>query len=505
MNGSGVAAGDVDGDGRCDLYFCNIAGTNALFRNLGNWRFENITAAAGVLCPNWTSSGAVFADLEGDRDLDLLITTLGSGVHAFRNDGKGHFREVTAEVGLTSNTGSTSMALADVDGDGDLDLYVANYGALSVLRAGGRAEVKKIKGQWVVQGPHAHRLRYVDGRMEEVGEVDVLYLNDGKGHFTAAPWNSPRFLDATGKPKPPPPDYGLSVQMRDLTGDGAPEIYVCNDFQTLDRLWLNDGTGNFREASFLNLRKFPFSSMGVDFADLDRDGEMDFIAVEMAGSTHARRMNQVTGIQFLPNVPGRFDYRPEVNRNALYRANGDNSWSEVADFAGVSATDWSWQPVFLDVDLDGFEDLLVINGMMYDIQDRDTLAKIRTLGKQTDAAARTNLLAYPPYPSPKSAFRNRGDFTFEDRAKQWGLDVSSIAQGIALADFDNDGDLDLAINNLNDGAMIFRNECTAPPPPRATRRAIAQYGRDRRPDPRPRGPDGSKPRDHCWRTLSLSR
>lgn len=462
MNGSGVAAGDIDGDGRCDLYFCNISGTNALFRNLGNWRFENITASAGVLCSNWTSSGAVFADLDGDGDLDLLVSTLGNGVHAFRNDGQGHFQEFTTEAGLTSNTGSTSMALADIDGDGDLDLYVANYGAFSVLRSGGRAEVKRVNGQWVVQGPHAHRLRYVDGRMEEVGEVGVLYLNDGKGHFTAAPWNSPRFLDTTGKPKAPPPDYGLSVQMRDVNGDGAPDIYVCNDFQTLDRLWINDGTGNFREASFLVLRKFPFSSMGVDFADLDRDGELDFMAVEMAGSTHARRMNQVTGIEFLPNVPGRFDYRPEVNRNTLYRGNGDNSWSEVAEFAGVSTTDWSWQPVFLDVDLDGFEDLLVVNGMMYDTQDRDTLARIRALGKQSTEAARTNLLAYPGYASPKSAFRNLGNFTFEDRAKEWGLDVSSIAQGIALADLDNDGDMDLAINNLNDGAMLFRNESTAP-------------------------------------------
>ena len=462
MNGSGVAAGDIDGDGRCDLYFCNVSGTNALFRNLGDWRFENITTAAGVSFPNRTSSGAVFADLEGDGDLDLLVSTLGTGVHAFRNDGQGRFKEVTAEAGLTANTGSTSLALADIDGDGDLDLYVANYGAFSVLRSGGRAEVKMINGQWVVQGPHAHRLRYVDGRMEEVGEVGVLYLNNGKGQFTPVPWNSPRFLDTTGKPKPPPPDYGLSVQMRDVNGDGAPDIYVCNDFQTLDRLWINDGTGNFREASFLALRKFPFSSMGVDFADLDRDGELDFMAVEMAGSTHARRMNQVTGIDFLPNVPGRFDYRPEVNRNTLYRSNGDNSWSEVAEFAGVSATDWSWQPVFLDVDLDGFEDLLVVNGMMYDTQDRDTLARIRALGKQTAEAARTNLLAYPAYPSPKSAFRNRGNFTFEDRAKEWGLDALSIAQGIALADLDNDGDMDLAINNLNDGAMLFRNEGTEP-------------------------------------------
>ncbi len=152
-----------------------------------------------------------------------------------------------------------SLALADVEGDGDLDLYVANYGALSVLRSGGRAEVKQVNGKWVVTGPHAHRLRFVEGRMEEVGEVGVLYLNDGAGRFQAAPWNSARFLDEEGRPKAPPPDYGLSVQMRDVNGDGAPDIYVCNDFQTQDRRWLNDGRGNFREASRLAFRKFPFS------------------------------------------------------------------------------------------------------------------------------------------------------------------------------------------------------------------------------------------------------
>lgn len=458
MNGSGVAAGDFDGDGRCDLYFCAINGTNALYRNLGNWRFEEMAVSAGVACPHRVSTGAVFADIDGDGDLDLLVSTLGTGVHCFRNDGRGHFQENTAEAGLTSSAGSTSMALADIDGDGDLDLYVANYGAFSVLRSDGRAEVKQVNGQWVVMGPHAHRLRFVDGHMEEVGEVGVLYLNDGTGHFQAAPWNSPRFLDETGRPKPPPADYGLSVQIRDINGDGAPDIYVCNDFQTPDRLWLNDGAGNFREASHLAIRKFPFSSMGVDFADLDRDGNLDFFAVEMAGHDHARRTRQVSGLTVQPNIPGRFTYRPEVNRNTLYRGNGDGTWSELAEFAGVAATDWSWQPVFIDVDLDGYEDLLVVNGMMFDTQDRDVLAHIRSLGKQSIEAVRTNLLAYPPFPAPKSAFRNRGDFTFEDRAVAWGFDAPGVSQGVALADLDGDGDLDVVINNLNSGASLYRNE-----------------------------------------------
>ena len=462
MNGSGVAAGDFDGDGKCDLYFCSISGTNALFRNLGNWQFENVTESVGVGCGGWRSTGAVFADIDGDGDLDLLVSTLGAGVHCFINDGHGHFTDSTAGSGLASSAGSMSMALGDVDGDGDLDLYVANYGALSVLRSGGRAEVKQVNGEWVVTGPYANRLRYVNGKIEEVGEVGVLYLNDGHGHFSAVPWNSEYFLDEKGKPKAPPADYGLSVQIRDINGDGFPDIYTCNDFQTPDRLWLNNGHGHFREASHLAVRKQSFSSMGVDFADIDRDGQLDFFVVEMAGRTHARRMRQVSGIDYLPNIPGNFDYRPEVNRNTLFRGNGGESWSEIAEFAGVSTTDWSWQPVFLDVDLDGYEDLLVASGMLFDTQDRDTLARIQARGKISTAETRAALMQYPPFPCPLAAFRNRGNLTFEDRGAAWGFGVSNIFQGIALADLDGDGDLDLALNCLNGGATLYRNETAAP-------------------------------------------
>lgn len=462
LNGSGVAAGDFDGDGRCDLYFCAIAGTNRLYRNLGDWKFADVTASAGVGCGSWPSTGAAFADTDGDGDLDLLVSSLGNGVHGFRNLGNGRFQETTVEDGLASNAGSTTLALGDVDADGDLDLYVANHGALSVLRSGGRVDVKQVNGQWIVTGPHAHRLRFVDGRMEEVGEADVLYLNDGRGRYSAIPWNSPRFVDDEGRPKAPPLDYGLGAQMRDIDGDGDPDIYVCNDFQTPDRLWINDGNGHFREASYRVLRKFPFSSMGVDFADIDRDGHLDFLVVEMASRDHRHQMRQLSGAIPLPNLPGRIDRRPQVVRNALYRANGDGTWSDIAEIAGVAATDWSWQPVFVDVDLDGFEDLLVVNGVQHDTLDRDALARIQALGRQTPETARTNFLRYPPFPSPNAAFRNRGDLTFEDTATKWGFDSDRISQGIAMADLDDDGDLDLAINALNDGALLYRNESAAP-------------------------------------------
>lgn len=462
MNGSGVAAGDFDGDGWCDLYFCAINGTNALYRNLGGWRFEDVTAYSGLGCAGLHSTGALFADVDADGDVDLLVATLGSGVRCFLHDGAGKFRDATAELGLTSDTGSTSLAMADVDGDRDLDLYVANYGAVSLLRSGGKADMKRINGRWEFIGPIAKRLRIVGGRIEEVGELDVLYRNDGRGRFQALPWNSEFFLDENGKPKGDAADFGLSVQMRDLNGDRAPEIYVCNDFQTVDRFWLNDGRGRFRLLPRLAMRKQSFSSMSVDFGDIDRDGDFDFFVTEMLGRKHADRARQLVGMEPSLPQPGRLEGRPEVARNTLYLACGDGDYSEIASYAGVNASDWTWQSLFLDVDLDGYEDLLVCNGVLYDVLDRDVLARIRARGQVSPEQSRANLWLYPPFLTPNVAWWNRRDLTFEDASQRWGFDATKISQGAALGDFDHDGDLDLAVNNLNDRPLLLRNRATAP-------------------------------------------
>ena len=462
MQGSGVALGDFDGDGWCDLYLCAIDGTNALYRNLGGWRFEDVTGRAGVGGAGWHSTGATFADLDGDGDLDLLVNTLGRGTHCFSNLGRGQFREVTADAGLRSQTGSMGLALGDIDGDGDLDLYVSNYGTLAILRAGGQAEVKQIDGRWQVTGPHANRLRYIDGRLEEVGEPDVLYLNDGRGRFKPVPWDSEWFLDYEGKPMPAPWDFGLGVQIRDINEDGHPDIYVCNDFQTVDRVWMNDGQGRFRLLSKLAMRQQSFASMGVDFADVDRDGLLDFFVVEMLSRDHARRTRQLSGMQPAIPVPGRFDHRPEVARNTLFWNRGDGSYAEIAHFSGVEASEWSWQPVFLDVDLDGFEDILVANGNAFDVQDRDVLRRVRGLGKQTPEQTRTNLLLYPRLDTPNVAFRNRGDLTFEEAGRSWGFHSRQISHGIALADLDHDGDQDVVVNCLQAAPLVYRNETPAP-------------------------------------------
>lgn len=460
VSGGGVAAGDFDGDGLCDLYFCNRGGANALFRNLGNGRFENVTAGADVACAGRSSTGATFSDIDGDGLTDLLVNSFLGTNSCFLNLGHGQFTNVTGSSGLMSRGGSTSLALGDVDGDGDLDLYVAYFGIEAILREGGRLAFNMVNGQPVVTGRHARRLKVIDGQLVELGEQDVLYLNDGRGHFTAANW-AEFFRDEDGQPiSAAPLDFGLSVQIRDINEDGFPDIYVCNDFQTPDRAWLNDGRGHFRAMPRLALRNMSYASMGVDFADIDRDGRLDFFTVDMLSREHARRLRQLSSMPPAGRQIGAIEDREEVPRNALYWNRGDGTYAEIAWLSGVAASDWSWTPIFLDVDLDGYEDLLVSAGSLYDVMDRDAATAAGLA--QPGMAPRKMLSPYPRLDNRNAAFRNRGDLTFEDVSLAWGFDSRQVSHGMALADIDGDGDLDVAINCANASPLIYRNDGSAP-------------------------------------------
>ena len=479
LNGSGVALGDVDGDGRCDIYLCRLDGReNKLYRNLGNWKFEDITEAAGVGCGGQNSTGAVLADIDGDGDLDLLVASMDGGIRVFENDGHAHFREITDRAGVRSKNSGTSMALADVDGNGTLDLYVANYRATTIRQEpgtkftiemiGGRPYVTKVNGKPANSPELAGRFGIAsNGEILEFGEPDNFYLNDGNGHFTAIGFtNGNFFLDEDGKPLTEEPgDWGLSVQFHDLNGDGAPDIYVCNDLFTPDRIWLNDGQGRFRALPRLALRHTSTFSMGLDFADINHDGNVDFFVVDMLSRDHRKRQVEIGEFQPIVSPVGIYDDRPQIERNTLQIGRGDGTFADIAFYAGVEASEWSWMPVFLDVDLDGWEDILVANGQLRDFQNGDMLAKLAAAQRRKSLSQDGTLSiwkAFPGLETPKVAFRNRGDLTFEETGAAWGFNTRGNTRGLALADLDGDGDLDLLISTFNSPVEVYRNESAAP-------------------------------------------
>src|SRR5688572_17396686 len=484
VSGAGVAAGDFDQDGFCDLYFCHRAGSNGLFRNLGNWKFKDVTGPAGVACDGRSSTGTTFADVNGDSLLDLLVNSFFGTNSCFINSGNGRFAASTNN-GLSARGGATSLALGDIDGDGDLDLYTAYFGIEAILREGGRISFGIVRGKTVVTGRHARRLKVADGQLVELGEQDILYLNDGGGRFSAVSW-SEFFREEDGQSiAAAPMDFGLAVQIRDINHDGFPDIFVCNDFQSPDRAWINDGHGRFRAMPRLALRNRSYASMGVDFADIDRDGRLDFITVDMLSREHSDRLRQSSSMPAAARAIGMNEHRADVPRNALFWNRGDDSYAEIGFFSGLAASDWSWTPIFLDVDLDGFEDLIISTGSLYDVMDRDaaegrvgapppteTYPSNRHDGGRRRSAdptraepggpTRAPLSSYPRLDNPNAAFRNRGDLTFEDVSAQWGFDSRQISHGMALADLDNDGDMDIAINCANAAPLIYRNNCSAP-------------------------------------------
>lgn len=461
LNGSGVALADVDGDGWCDVYLCGLENRNSLYRNLGNWRFEDITTKAGVGCEGQFSTGAVLADVDGDGDFDLLVNGVGTGTRLFLNDGKGQFTEGT-DRGLVRRFCATTSSLGDVDGDGDLDLYVANYRTETVRSTG--MTFLRIGEQRMVRPEDRDRLELTaDGRVLEFGEPDVFYLNNGKGVFEPVPWTSGRFQQADGSPLDRNPfDWGLTVAFRDINGDGHPDLYVCNDFQTDDRIWINDGLGSFRPAPPLMFRHSPSFSMCVDFGDINRDGHFDLMVADMLSRSHPQRLMQLAGTAPYRAQPGVFEDRPQFDRNVVQLNNGDSTFVDVAPYAGLTKTEWNWESAFLDVDLDGYEDLLSTTSHLFDTQDLDAENYIRSKGPWPPERVSQRLLLFPRMVQPNQAFRNKGDLSFEDVGDRWGFNQVGVSHGMAFADLDNDGDLDVVVNNMNSAAGLYRTLSSAP-------------------------------------------
>ncbi len=464
MHGSGVCVGDINQDGLQDIYVCRMNGPNAMYLNLGNWQFEDITKTSGVECPNQYSTGAAFADLDGDKDLDLIVTSMGGPVTHFVNQGNNTFLPTIIHTGL----GATTPAIADVDLDGDLDLYICHYKRRSLRDSLPPDQISfdeiiqpirdtyqinpKFKDHydWEQRGSIVLRL--------ELGEPDRLYLNDGQGKFTLP--DQPIFKDDQGNlVSQLPPDWGLVAQFRDINNDGWPDLYVCNDYESPDYIFLNE-QGIFTPFGNNQVRHTSNSSMSVDFSDLNQDGVFDFFVSDMLSQSHRLRKTQMGTMSPTPLAIGVYDNRPQYMRNTLYTSREDFTYNEIAQYAGVQASEWSWNSQFLDVDLDGHEDLLITTGHLFDVQDSDAnqTEKARFASTNSFLDYRKLLFNYPRLKLNNIAFKNAGQGKFDLQPEAWGLGKDmDVSHGMAVGDLDNDGDLDVLINRLNQEMGVFEN------------------------------------------------
>lgn len=472
--GAGVALGDVDGDGLVDVFLGRTEGCSALYRNLGEWRFEDVTRAAGVGACDRATTGVTFADLDGDRDLDLVLVATTGRNAVFVNDGGGKFTE-RRDLGLdTAGRGATTIAMADTDGDGDLELYVANYNPFAIEDSIPPAE-RSFADVVRQTGPNRYEItpRFRDHyklvlrpdmgglRVTTRAEPDDFYENDG-GQFKRVALTSSRFRGADSNALSEEPEsFGLTARFADLDLDGAPELYVANDFEDTDELWFNDGQGRFTRAGWAAQRQMSNASMGVDVADINGDALPDFVVVDMLGKDRRHLATQIPTHTALPKQVGDTRTVLQHQRNTLFVNRGDRTFAEIAALAGVQASGWSWSSMFMDVDLDGWQDLLVTTGHLWDIMDGDVYDRLDR-GTRPSNWQRLRW-EFPPLPLRNVAFRNRGNSTFEDVSTRWDFGAEAdVSHAMASADLDGDGDLDVVVNRLGAEALLLRNDAAAP-------------------------------------------
>ena len=447
-NGGGVAVGDINNDGLQDIYFSGNMTPNRLYLNKGKMQFQDITLSAGMggRANNW-KTGVTMADVNGDGLLDVYLCYSGNMPpearvnQLFINQGPDangipRFEDQAQQYGLADASFSTSASFFDYDRDGDLDMLLLNHNPAAFRNLD---EVS---------------IREIQKKPEPSMQVKFYRNDDGKFVDVAdeAGFEGSAFT------------YGLGTAVADINHDGWPDIYISNDYSAPDYLYMNNSNGTFTNKINQSIGHISLYSMGNDVADINNDGMLDVYTVDMLPEDNRRQK-----LLFSPDNYEYFEqfvrvgFNPQYMRNMLHVNNGDGTFSEVGQLAGISNTDWSWAPLFADYDNDGWKDLFVSNGFLRDFTNLDFIkyrsSYFQGVGSNMNQNSILDLVNKIPSSNVNNyIYRNNGDLTFTNKGVDWGVNFASNSNGAAYADLDNDGDLDLVVNNINKPAFIYQNK-----------------------------------------------